>query len=67
MGKIKEPMVAYKPRKASPRRPLVIGYGASQLRALPPAERSRILFEQAKHAAATYAAGCEEVVGDQVA
>ena len=64
MPKIKEPMVAYKPRRVTVRRTKMSTYAPSQLRALPPAERSRILAVQAKHAAAMFAAGGEEVVAD---
>jgi hypothetical protein len=63
MGKIKEPIVAYKPSRASSRRGLLT-YTASELRSLPPRERSRILTLQARHAAAMNATDFEEVIND---
>lgn len=64
MPKVKEPMVAYKPRKVTSRQSSMRTYLPSQLRALPPEERSRILAGQAKHAAAMFAAGSDEIIAD---
>lgn len=67
MGKVKEQSVAYKLRKASPTRKLAGDIPwppltASQLRKLPPRQRSQILALQAKHAAGMIALGNDEVI-----
>ena len=67
MGKIKEPVVAYKPKRALSHkrtRPSLPVYTAGELRSLPARERDQILASQAKHAATMFAAGIEEVISD---
>jgi hypothetical protein len=65
MAKVKEKSVSYKTQQRRKRQGPTSGLRltATQLRKLPPRERSRVLALQANHAAGMFAAKKDEIIG----